>query len=1157
MRTIFPAALVLCLAQAGFAAEGAPGDLLARMPAAASWPANPGYQVSQAGGVATLHVNKQVMWAGQQLLLAAPMDLADRRFLDIEVRTSAPMVLDLYLLDGKAAVNLPHRIRAVGAFQDYCYDFSAIKSIDTHHITGFIFCVNGAATGWAGTVELRHFLIGDQAQLLPDIEAVEDQEWYHDTGAHAALLTGLAHVHELSLAGAEKLLRHVSFSAIADGRSLMSYELIPGASGSVQATLSAVGEGGYGTLARSFTVLVEDNLPPTIDAHEPVTALAGRPLTVRFSGVSDGNFTADQPLAIAVASSNPAVLATADIQASNPHGGPYLELVGTPKAPGDTVVTVTLDDQSGGRSTTSTAVKIHAVARWNNAPTLDPVAGVTGFVSEADQQVALTGIGDGDQGSQTLTCSAASSNALIVPDPTVTYLGGDRATLHFSPTATPGVATITVRIADHGGAEDNNGDQSIARSFVITTRKRPAEAFAPDLADYAALKPRLRAEDGISVAPGTDGPSPVITISCKDKSTYGGLWLAVPDLDLSDAAYLSVDVKCDQRIAFNMYFYDGSFQRNDGAKQATVIGGRGSDWRTVTFDFSAKGQMANDKSAPINAKWVTTVLFNFHPNFNWPFSNWTGTLQFRNLRIGKAADIPKRNPAISMDAVPAQVAPQGSGALHLSISGLGVANGAPIALSASETGTTAVLPTLGAIEHGAATLTLTAGKPGRSAVTINATAPNADPATITFTVDVVDPSHRGAVEIAAGTTFQTIRGFGTFFGPDVDLYTARLGASALRIGDDCDFNPRKDTSDLGVLNRARLNYKAFDFDYFRRMKAAGVETFFFTAWSPPAWQKANFSTNFQGDAAFGDSDQCLNRLDYSCYEDYAKTLVALVRMFQEEAGITLDAISLQNEPSFCEPYGSAILDPTRMVRLVDVVGRRFAKEGIPTRFLMPEQVFTQGNMLDYIRVLNADPEAQGYCSIIATHGYDEKGVAAASPDFPAWTAMFNLAQRGTGPKELWMSETYPAYTNWSSAMNYSMSLYGSLEYGNISLWTQWSIEGTLLDRNLPTDSFWVVRQYWKYIRPGAKRVATTCKEPGVFATSYLNDARHGGKLVSVLTNHNPSPAILSLSTSNKSEVASWEVVTTDPVRHGAEMGVVKSGEALLLPPSSVTTVVEQ
>lgn len=1140
---------VLSATDAGGATAAEAG---AGVPAGATWPVNPGYKVTAAADVVTLTVDKQVMWAGQQLLLAQPLDIADHPWVSVQVRSTAPMVLDLYAMDGKHAVNLPLRVRAVGDFQTYAFDFSGQPHLDLHHLTGCIFCVNGAATSWAGRVELRQLQLGGP-ERLPAVEAVEDQEWYHDTGAHEVLLTGIAHVRGFTCDGADRLLQHVTFSPIANGRCTLRFELVPGATGTATGVLHAVGEDGYGTLTRRFAVVIEDNLPPTIAAHDPVTVLAGQPMRVRFTGVSDGNATADQPLQVRLASSNQAVLADADLRAENPYGGRYLYLTGTPKSPGATTITVTLDDRSGGRSTTSTSLLVHAVATWNQPPTLDPIAPVSAFVGEGAQELLLSGISDGDHGTQHLRFTAVSSDPRILEAGTVTDRGNGTAVLRYAPTSIPGTATITVTVTDDGGTSSNNGDQAVSRSCAVTTRVRPVSAYTLPLAQFATLVPKLRAEDGVSVAATADG-GPVLAITCKDKSTFGGLWLTLPDMDLAQAPCLSVDVKCEQKIAFNLYFYDGTGHRNDGATRTMRIGGPGSGWQRVTFDFSGPQQMATAKSVPIDSHWITKVLFNFHPKFSWPFSNWSGTLLLRNLRIGTAADVPARHPQVHLDAVPDQVFAPQAGSSRLLLSGIAVDGDLPISLTVTESGTTQVHPRLGPVRQGTATLDLTADAIGHAQVTVTASAAHADPATISFPVDVIDVAHPLAVDLDPAKTFQTIRGFGTFFGPDVDLYTRQLGASAVRLGNECSFNPRRDTSDRNVLNRDRLDYGAFDFDYIRRLKAAGVETFFYTAWSPPAWQKSNFSTNFQGGAGFGSSDQCLNRLDYDCYEDYAKTMVALVRMLQEEADLTLDAISLQNEPSFCEPYGSAILDPSHMVHLIDVVGARFAKEHIPTRILMPEQVFTQGNMLDYIRRLNADAQAQQYCTIIATHGYDDKGVVAASPDFPGWSRMFHLAQQGTGPKELWMSETYPAFSGWASALNYSMSLFGSLEYGNISLWTQWNAEGSILTHDQPNDSFWVVRQYWKFIRPGAQRIASTCASPTVFVTSYRNDRAHGGSLVSVLTNHGPTPAAVAVQVAGAA--AQGSVTTTDAHRHGAGMPDLVKGHVLLLPAGSVTTLIQ-
>lgn len=1125
---------------------------------AAKWPANPGYKVSQADGIVSLQVAKEVPWAAQIMQFGDVYDFSAHPYVNVKIKSSAPVILDVYLRTEKGAVNVARRIRAVGDFQNYCFDFPDVKSIDSHAVTGLIFCANGAANSWVGTIQLKELRVGDKAAMLPSVEAVEDQEWYHDSGKHTALLTGVEYVKQFTLTGAEKLVRNVAFSSIEHGHCTMSYELIPGASGKLQATLTAVGDDDYASVTRTFTMLVEDNLPPTIDLHTPVTAQVGKPLSVRFTGVSGGNFTAYKPLTITVKSSNAEILAEHDLQAENPNGGRYLYLSGTPKKAGDTEITLTLDDKSGGNGITTTKLKIHAVPQWNNPPTLDPIADSQAFLAGGDQQLKLNGISDGNDGKQPLTFTAVSSDTSILPNPTVVYTGGDTAILHYTPTAIAGMAKVTVTVTNHGGTPDNNGDQSVSQTFAMTTRVRPISGYTVNLADFVALKPSLRAEDGVNVTADKDGDAAVLKIACKDKSTFGGLWLSVPAMDLSKAPYLTVDVKCDQKIAFNMYFFDGTAVRNDGATRTTSIGGPGSGWQTVTFDFSGKGQMSTSKSQPIDSTWITQVLFNFHPSFGWPFSNWTGNIYFRNPRIGTAADMSKHNPVVTIDPIPAQVYKQGSGKHELTITGLAVANQQPITLNYETSGNMGLGVFIGEIKESAAVLTLNTAPTGtgRSTITLKATAPGADAATATFMVDVVDDSTPRAVSIDAGKTFQTIRGFGSINGPDIELYTKELGASAMRIGNECDFNPRKDTSDINVLNRNRLDYKVIDFDYYRKMKAAGVETFFYTAWTPPPWQKSNFSANYMSPAGFGDSNQCLNRLDYDCYADYAKTLVALVRMLQEEAGITLDAISLQNEPCFCESYGSAILDPRHMVQLINIVGARFAKEGIHTRLLMPEQVFTQANMLDYIRVLNNDATAQKYCDIVATHGYDDKGVVGASPDFSSWANMFQLAQQGIGPKELWMSETTIDYTGWKSAMEYDMALYAALEHGSISLWTQYGMEGTLLNHNMPNNSFWAVRQYFKFIRPGAKRVASSVVGDKLFVTSYVNDEKHGGKMVSVLTNRSDRSTVVQLNVAGRN-VSAWQIITTDQVRHGAVIGDLKADAPLLLPPDSVTTAVEK
>src|SRR4028118_2081512 len=141
--------------------------------------------------------------------------------------------------------------------------------------------------------------------------------------------------------------------------------------------------------------------------------------------------------------------------------------------------------------------------------------------------------------------------------------------------------------------------------------------------------------------------------------------------------------------------------------------------------------------------------------------------------------------------------------------------------------------------------------------------------------------------------------------------------------------------------------------------------------------KTNLSLDYKEAGYELNTDATTNRLDYAMYEEFAESMVAVVKAFQQRAGIDLLGIGLQNEPTFHEPYPSAILDYQKFALLIKVVGKRFEKEGIKTRLYMAEQVsgsqdgawnFFRDNHA-YLKAVKDDPEADKYCDIFAIHGY--------------------------------------------------------------------------------------------------------------------------------------------------------------------------------------------
>src|SRR5262249_52994386 len=118
----------------------------------------------------------------------------------------------------------------------------------------------------------------------------------------------------------------------------------------------------------------------------------------------------------------------------------------------------------------------------NDPPTLDAVTDPAAILEEAGPQtVNLSGIGAGpaDEGGQTLTVTATSSNPALIPDPTVSYTSpGATGSLSYTPVANAnGSATITIRVQDSGGTVDGGIDVFERTFTVVVTPVNDAPSF--------------------------------------------------------------------------------------------------------------------------------------------------------------------------------------------------------------------------------------------------------------------------------------------------------------------------------------------------------------------------------------------------------------------------------------------------------------------------------------------------------------------------------------------------------------------------------------------------------------------------------------------------------------------------------------------------------
>ncbi len=139
---------------------------------------------------------------------------------------------------------------------------------------------------------------------------------------------------------------------------------------------------------------------------------------------------------------------------------------------GTATVSSTLSDNGGtanGGVDTSAAQTFTITVSNINDPPVFTVGGTQTALEDAGAQTAagfLTGIADGDDGSQTITFSitANTNAALFSAAPAIAPNG----TLTYTPAANAnGTATISVRAQDNGGTANGGNDTSAVQTFVI------------------------------------------------------------------------------------------------------------------------------------------------------------------------------------------------------------------------------------------------------------------------------------------------------------------------------------------------------------------------------------------------------------------------------------------------------------------------------------------------------------------------------------------------------------------------------------------------------------------------------------------------------------------------------------------------------------------
>ena len=366
----------------------------------------------------------------------------------------------------------------------------------------------------------------------------------------------------------------------------------------------------------------------------------------------------------------------------------------------------------------------------------------------------------------------------------------------------------------------------------------------------------------------------------------------------------------------------------------------------------------------------------------------------------------------------------------------------------------------------------------------------------------------------------------------------------------------------------------------RAAENAGVDLrMIFSVWSPPEQLKIAVSEEGNHLPGSGGKDRFIEvphpggtkwggTLNPEKYQDFGNWLADGIEHY-EELGIELYAISPQNEPLFEQFYNSSYYRVDWYAEMLEhampVVRQRYPYI----------KVFGSENMLGmeggadrqwfYHTELMRHQEALHQLDIWAVHGYvDGVNPTESSTAAQNWRNHYREFSETTG-KPIWMTETSGYHDHWltqggqAGALDLGLAIHSALHHGNVSAWVWWqgSDAGTISEFNLmqtetnPSKRYYVSKQFYRYIRPGAERADVEYNDnEGVFATAFVHTEMDTFTIVAINTRN--EPVLLKLEGENLP--GSYQKIVTSATLNAAAEGIVESRN-IQLPAQSIVTLV--
>ncbi len=284
-------------------------------------------------------------------------------------------------------------------------------------------------------------------------------------------------------------------------------------------------------------------------------------------------------------------------------------------------------------------------------------------------------------------------------------------------------------------------------------------------------------------------------------------------------------------------------------------------------------------------------------------------------------------------------------------------------------------------------------------------------------------------------------------------------------------------------------------------------------------------------------------------DEYAEMAVATLTHLKRQYALEPDYWSVLNEPGNHRPG-----DPELVARLIAATGERIQEAGFRTRVSGPE-IVTPGQITAYMEACRDTPGALARLGQLTYHLYWDPENISNRHEIRDWARKLGV----TSAQTEWME---------GDALGAAQAIHLDLTEADASAWEQYSLCFTENPYNIggagdyfviepDYSSFrmngnaWYLRQYMKYIRPGAVRVEVTSSAASVKPVGFLSAT---GEAVLVAINAGSEPQEVEIEGLPQGEYA---VVVTTPEDRGTALADVSVGERRQLryelPASAVIT----